>query len=83
MFCFYCGYMGHNKEQCSNLVSPSHGIIEITRLSFWMKDNQSDKQQIPQKGRRFKNNPYYKPNISLYSATPTTMLEKMIDLTLG
>jgi hypothetical protein len=81
MFCFACGLVGHNEDQCSN---PSLPLAEggVNPRGPWLRSNIYGKRINENRDKRFNSNPMKSVSGGQFSPIPQAMLDMLAKMKL-
>jgi hypothetical protein len=81
MFCFLCGYLGHNETTCNNQNS-AMGERETNPRGPWLRSSNYGKRINDKRDTRFNSNPMKSMSGGNFSPIPKAMLDLMAKMTL-
>jgi hypothetical protein len=81
MFCFLCGLIGHNENNCSNPHQPVEEG-EINPRGPWLRSNSYGRRVSDKKDTRFSSNPMKSMSGGSYSLIPKAMIEMLATMRL-
>lgn len=83
MFCFYCGLVGHNEENCSQKreEDPDNTREGTNPRGAWLRSNNYGRRLVERKEKTFRSNPRNSLSGGLFSPIPKGLSDMMADLT--